>query len=43
VSRYWLDTDPAMEVLRGKNRPVIERLAATPREEMALSVITVAE
>jgi len=43
LSRYLLDTDTAIEVLRGRNRPVIERLAASPREDIALSVVTVAE
>ncbi|MGI8746483.1 MAG: type II toxin-antitoxin system VapC family toxin [Bryobacteraceae bacterium] len=38
-----LDTDTAIEVLRGRNRPVIERLAASPREDIALCVVTVAE
>lgn len=43
MSRYLLDTDTAIEVLRGRNRPVIERLAASPREDIALCVVTVAE
>lgn len=43
MSRYLLDTDTAIEVLRGRNRTVIERLAASPREDIALSVVTVAE
>lgn len=34
-----LDTDTAIEVLRGRNRPVVERLAATPRKDIALSVV----
>ena len=43
MSRYLLDTDTAIEVLRGRNRPVVERLAATPRGDITLSVVTVAE
>ncbi len=43
MSQYLLDTDTAIEVLRGRNRPLIERLAATPRKDIALSVVTVAE
>lgn len=43
MSRYLLDTDTSIEVLRGRNRPVIERVAASPREDIALCVVTVAE
>ncbi len=41
--RYLLDTDTAIEVSRGRNRRVIERLATSPREDIALCVVTVAE
>ena len=43
MNRYLLDTDTAIEMLRGRNPGVIERLAATPREDIALCVVTVAE
>ncbi len=43
MSRRLLDTDTAIEVLRGRNRPVVQRLAASPREDIALSAVTVAE
>ena len=43
MSRYLLDTDTAIEVLRGWNRPVVERLAGSPCEDIALCVVTVAE
>ena len=43
MNRYLLDTDTAIEVLRGRNRLVVERLAASPREDIALCVVTVAE
>ncbi|MDQ2898247.1 MAG: hypothetical protein M3Y07_00425 [Acidobacteriota bacterium] len=42
MSRYLFDTDIAIEVLRGGNRPLLERLAASPREDIALSVVTLA-
>lgn len=43
MSRYLFDTDTAIEVLRGRNGQVLERLAANSREHVALSVVTVAE
>jgi tRNA(fMet)-specific endonuclease VapC len=43
VSRYLLDTDTAIEVFRGRNARAISALAANPRQDVALSVVTVAE
>lgn len=43
MSGYLLDTGTSIEIMRGLNSPVLERLAATPRSEVALSVVTVAE
>jgi tRNA(fMet)-specific endonuclease VapC len=43
VRRYLLDTDTSIEVLRGRNHSVVERLASYRREDVALCVITVAE
>lgn len=42
MSRYLLDTDTAIEILRGR-REVVKRLAESPREDIRLSAITVAE
>jgi hypothetical protein len=38
-----LDTDTSIEIMRGRNGPVLERLAATTRTDVALSIVTVAE
>jgi tRNA(fMet)-specific endonuclease VapC len=43
VNRYLLDTDIVIEILRGRRRSVVERLAATRRDHVALSAISVAE
>jgi tRNA(fMet)-specific endonuclease VapC len=43
VSRYLLDTDTAIEVFRGRNVRAVSALAANPRQDVALSVVTVAE
>ena len=43
MSRYLLDTDTAIEVFRGRNARVVSALAASPRQDVALSVVTVAE
>jgi tRNA(fMet)-specific endonuclease VapC len=43
VSGYLLDTDTSIEIMRGRNPAVLERLAATARDQVALSVVTVAE
>jgi len=43
VNRYLLDTDVVVEIMRGRRRSVVERLAVTRRDDVALSVITVAE
>ena len=43
MSRYLLDTDTAIEVFRGRNARAISALAANPRQDVALSVVTVAE
>lgn len=43
MSRYLLDTDTAIEVFRGRNSRAVAALAANPRQDVALSVITVAE
>lgn len=43
MSRYLLDTDTAIELLRGRNHSVVERLAVYRRENVALCVITAAE
>jgi tRNA(fMet)-specific endonuclease VapC len=43
VSRYLLDTDTAIEVFRGRNSRAVSALAANPRQDVALSVVTVAE
>jgi len=43
VSRYLLDTDTAIEVFRGRNARAVSALAANPRQDVALSVVTVAE
>lgn len=42
MNRYLLDSDTAIEMLRGRSR-LVDRLAATPREDVALCVVTVAE
>ena len=43
VSGYLLDTDTSIEIMRGRSPVVLERLAATARDQVALSVVTVAE
>jgi tRNA(fMet)-specific endonuclease VapC len=43
VSQYLLDTDTAIEVFRGRNMRAIATLSAHPRQDLALSVVTVAE
>jgi tRNA(fMet)-specific endonuclease VapC len=43
VSGYLLDTDTSIEIMRGRNGTVLERLAATTRSDVALSIVTVAE
>ena len=43
MSGYLLDTYTSMEIMRGRNNAVLERLAATVRSEVALSIVTVAE
>jgi tRNA(fMet)-specific endonuclease VapC len=43
VSRYLLDSDIAIEIMRGRRRYLVERLAAIRRDDVALSAITVAE
>ena len=43
MNRYLLDTDIVIEIMRGRRRSVVERLAVTRRDDVALSVITVAE
>ena len=43
MNRYLLDTDVVVEIMRGRRRSVVERLAVTRRDDVALSVITVAE
>ena len=43
VSQYLLDSDIAIEVMRGRNQRVLERLAACAAEEVSLSAVTVAE
>jgi tRNA(fMet)-specific endonuclease VapC len=43
VIRYLLDTDTAIEVFRGRNARAVSALAANPRQDVALSVVTVAE
>jgi len=43
VTFYLLDTDIAIELLRGRNLQVAERLASTNREQVFLSTVTVAE
>ena len=37
MSGYLLDTDISIEVMRGRNTVVLERLAATKRADVALS------
>jgi len=43
VTSYLLDTDIAIELLRGRNVHVAERLASKNREQILLSTVTVAE
>ncbi len=43
MNRYLLDTDIVIEIMRGRRRSVVERLATTRRDGVALSAITVAE
>jgi tRNA(fMet)-specific endonuclease VapC len=43
VTCYLLDTDIAIELLRGRNSQIAERLASTNREQVFLSTVTVAE
>ena len=43
MTQYLLDTDIAIELLRGRNRQVVERLARSRREDVFLSTVTVAE
>lgn len=40
---YLLDTDIAIELLRGRNLQIAARLASTNREQVFLSTVTVAE
>ena len=43
MSGYLLDTDTSIEIMRGRNRAVLERLAAVNRMDVAISAVTVAE
>jgi tRNA(fMet)-specific endonuclease VapC len=43
VTSYLLDTDIAIELLRGRNLQIAERLASKNREQIFLSTVTVAE
>jgi tRNA(fMet)-specific endonuclease VapC len=43
VSRYLLDTDTAIEIFRGRNARALSALAANRSQDVALSVVTVAE
>jgi tRNA(fMet)-specific endonuclease VapC len=43
VTSYLLDTDIAIELLRGRNVHVAERLSSKNREQIFLSTVTVAE
>ena len=43
MSQYLLDTDTAIEVFRGRNNRAVSALASNPRQDVALSVVTVAE
>ncbi len=43
MTSYLLDTDIAIELLRGRNQHVADRLAAKNREQVFLSTVTVAE
>jgi len=43
VSRYLLDSDIAIELLRGRNLPLAEKLASVSRQEVFLSTVTVSE
>ena len=43
MSGYLLDSDIAIELLRGRNPKLSERLASVSRAEVSLSAVTVAE
>ena len=43
MTSYLLDTDIAIELLRGRNVHVAGRLASKNREQIFLSTVTVAE
>lgn len=43
MTTYLLDTDIAIELLRGRNRRVAEQLASRNRNAIILSTVTVAE
>ena len=43
MTTYLLDTDIAIELLRGRNVRVVEQLASRDRNAIFLSTVTVAE
>lgn len=43
MSGYLLDSDIAIELLRGRNLPLAEKLASVSRQEVFLSTVTVSE
>ncbi len=43
MTQYLLDTNIAIELMRGRNRPVLERLASLDPGCVALSAVTVAQ
>ena len=43
MSGYLLDSDVAIELMRGRNLPVVKKLSSTSRQHVFLSTVTISE